>query len=179
MTTTWFTSDQHFDHANIIQYCQRPFADVHEMNAEMVRRWNERVRVDDIVYLLGDFTLGNGRRAQHFLDQLRGNILALAGGHDQRWFCNVEGVVYEPPLLSRMIDGHNLTLCHYPLRSWEASHYGAWHLHGHSHGTMGVYHQSSDVLLPPGQAAGWSADVSVDCWDFYPVTLEMIMEEHE
>ena len=32
----WFTSDTHFGHAKIIEYCDRPFADVQEMNETLV-----------------------------------------------------------------------------------------------------------------------------------------------
>src|SRR6266851_5659198 len=39
----WFTSDTHFHHENIIDYCRRPFAHAYEMNNEMIRRWNEVV----------------------------------------------------------------------------------------------------------------------------------------
>lgn len=52
---TWFTSDQHIGHKNIIAYSNRPFSNVDEMTEELVRRHNERVRPDDLVYQLGDF----------------------------------------------------------------------------------------------------------------------------
>ncbi len=53
----WFTADHHFGHANIIRYCNRPFASAEEMDATLVHLWNETVGRDDIVYHLGDFTL--------------------------------------------------------------------------------------------------------------------------
>ena len=51
----FFTSDLHLGHANIIRYCDRPFANVGEMDAELIRRWNETVGEEDVVYFLGDF----------------------------------------------------------------------------------------------------------------------------
>ena len=55
----WVVSDTHFNHANIIQYCDRPFADVEQMNKELIKRWNNTVAKDDIVYQLGDFAFGS------------------------------------------------------------------------------------------------------------------------
>ena len=52
---TWITADCHFGHANIIKYCKRPFKDLEEMNAILIKNWNERVSPGDIVIVLGDF----------------------------------------------------------------------------------------------------------------------------
>ena len=49
MGEVFFTSDTHFNHANIIKYCKRPFASVEEMNGEMISRWNKVVRPRDTV----------------------------------------------------------------------------------------------------------------------------------
>ena len=38
MAKTFFTSDTHFNHANVIKYCARPFASLEVMNREMITR---------------------------------------------------------------------------------------------------------------------------------------------
>ena len=39
----YFTSDTHFNHTNIISFCQRPFKNVDEMNERIIANWNEFV----------------------------------------------------------------------------------------------------------------------------------------
>ena len=56
-----------------------------------------------------------------------------------------------------------VVLCHYSMRVWDRSHYGSWHLYGHSHGN-----------LPPLKN---SLDVSVDCWGYRPVSIDMIYQD--
>ena len=47
--TTWFTSDLHFGHKNIIKYCRRPWATTAEMDAALIENWNAVVGKDDDV----------------------------------------------------------------------------------------------------------------------------------
>ena len=173
MTNLWFTSDHHFNHANIIEYCHRPFLSVEEMNETMIERWNERVNPDDTVYHLGDFCLSAD--PDRFLRRLKGCILLVPGGHDDKVLKSSLLTVL-PPLKTIKVNGIGYTLCHYPLRSWERSHYGWHHFHGHCHGTIGVTDFSDDIQLPPGQVRGRRWDVGVDCWDFYPLSIDSIIE---
>ena len=55
--TTWFTSDEHHWHANIIRYSKRPFSSIVEMTEELVRRHNAVVKAEDTVWHLGDFSM--------------------------------------------------------------------------------------------------------------------------
>ena len=59
----FFTSDTHFDHARIIELCNRPFSSVEEMNETMIERWNARVKPHDVVWHLCDFTLKGAETA--------------------------------------------------------------------------------------------------------------------
>jgi calcineurin-like phosphoesterase family protein len=179
MSRVFFTSDTHFGHTNIIKYSKRPFATIEEMDSELVRRWNEMVKPDDLVYHLGDFAVGeNCPPAEHYLDQLNGKIVLIVGNHETRAlrcpnrFKMISGLME----VSVVIDGtvpfkgtmvpkkvkQSITLCHYAMKVWNKSHHGAWQLYGHSHGS-----------LPDPQDA-LQFDVGVDCWDFRPVTVEQI-----
>lgn len=59
MSKVYFIADLHFGHANIIEYCNRPFQSVEEMNEFMIQQWNKKVKKDDKVFVLGDFGLGS------------------------------------------------------------------------------------------------------------------------
>jgi calcineurin-like phosphoesterase family protein len=112
----FFTSDQHFHHKNIIRLCSRPFADIDEMNAELVRRHNERVGPDDTVWHLGDFAFAGVTRTAEVLAQLHGHHRLIKGNHDDRrvrlFRAGFETVDYGPMELS--IGGVVVTLSHYP-----------------------------------------------------------------
>lgn len=170
----YFTADHHFNHTNIIKFCNRPFATVEEMNTTMIARWNEVVKHDDTVYHLGDFTLEGPVVAEQFFAALNGHIGVIPGGHDVRWLADseqyysngymVDPVEILPPLVSLEFPElgkggrpHVIVLCHYAMRVWDRSHHGAWHLYGHSHGNLPV--------------EGLSFDVGVDCHDFRPISL--------
>ena len=176
----WFTADTHFGHENIIRYCNRPFADASEMDNELIQNWNGRVGHEDVIYHLGDVTLQEIGFCANILRRLNGKIRIIPGSHDWRWlegFCDVKiqgasGHVVEvlPPLVSLEFDRDDkyplvIVLCHYAMRVWDRSHYGSWHLYGHSHGN----------LMPIGK----SYDVGIDPNEFVPLNLEelsLIME---
>ena len=60
----FITADHHFNHKNIIEYCDRPFKTVEEMNNTMIEKWNNKVGKDDLVIHLGDFALGNKEKVK-------------------------------------------------------------------------------------------------------------------
>ncbi len=197
--TIWFSADHHFGHENIIKYTDRPFASVEEMDSVLIEKWNECVEEEDMVYYLGDFTLGSFQRFEWYINQLNGKFYFVPGGHDRRWvdpltswwpipgdvgyeLISGEKVTILPQLHHLNFPSSTrypttITLCHYPMLSWEKSHYGSPHLHGHSHGTFGCMGDSGDVQLPPDQTKGKRLDVGVDCMGFEPISLEEVINE--
>lgn len=78
----WFTSDQHFGHRKVIDYCNRPYADVDDMNRALIARFNARVRSCDTTWHLGDFSLDE-KCVRDVLPLLNGTHRLVAGNHDE------------------------------------------------------------------------------------------------
>lgn len=175
----WFTSDHHFGHKNIIGYCNRLFKTVEEMDIKLVDNWNALIGPGDLVYHLGDFCLGNKDLADVYFHQLNGSIKVLYNPwhHDGRWLrgnpWSKDGILvsYLSPLVSLKAkrpqeESVYIMLCHYPLASWDRSHYGSLHLHGHCHGNL--LNSSENLLV--------RVDVGVDVQNYCPVSLSSILE---
>lgn len=78
-------SDTHFGHHNIIEYCHRPFSSVEEMNETIIRKWNGVIGMDDVVYMLGDFTLSRKLDViENLCSRLQGQKILIMGNHDTR-----------------------------------------------------------------------------------------------
>jgi calcineurin-like phosphoesterase family protein len=78
----FFTSDPHLGHDKDFVVQARGFETVEEMNAEIIRRWNERVYPDDDVYILGDLTLGDVEEGIRLIAKLNGYLHIMRGNHD-------------------------------------------------------------------------------------------------
>lgn len=84
--SVFFTSDTHFYHTNIIDFCRRPFMNIEAMNETLIANWNKVVGTNDIVFHLGDFCLGDSAKWNGILDRLNGKIYLILGNHDLRNF---------------------------------------------------------------------------------------------
>lgn len=168
MPNTWFTSDTHFGHANIIKYCKRPFSSVEEMDKTLIANWNNVVAPGDTVYHLGDFAVGGGEAGDYIL-ALNGIIKFVRGNHDHRidrlnksLNDMHEGGLDIEDLREVNVNRQKIVLCHYAMRIWNKSHHGTWHLYGHSHGTL------------PDDPNSLSFDIGMDCWNYTPVSFEQV-----
>lgn len=160
----FFSADEHYGHKNIIKFCNRPFDSVKEMDEELIKRFNSVVGKKDTTIHAGDFTFYKLQKAAEIYARLNGFHVFLNGSHDY-WLKNVKGTdqIWQKNCFSETLKKKfHITVCHYCMRTWPRSHYNSWHLYGHTHGTL------------PG--IGKSFDVGVDCHDFYPVSLDQVVE---
>lgn len=158
--STFFTSDSHFGHKNIIQYCNRPFTDCVEMDQAMINLWNSVVGPRDVVYHLGDFSMLPPEKISAILQKLNGIKRLVIGNHDKNPLVIPEWASRRS-LAEVTVDGHKLFLCHYPMREWPGMWKGVIHLYGHVHGNL---------MPAPG-----SMDVGADVWGGKPISLAEIL----
>jgi calcineurin-like phosphoesterase family protein len=165
--STFYTSDLHFCHRNIIEYCNRPFRhadgqpDVQRMNRALIDNWNARVGQQDLTYLIGDFGMGPWQEWARIRRQLNGRIVLVKGNHDKKtssWLLAVDEVhaslwvdgiymIHIPPQEPAVIpDNTRLILCGHVHEKWKESSYRGIRM----------------------------VNVGVDVWDMKPVTLEEI-----
>lgn len=172
----FFTSDTHFYHESIIDYCHRPFRDVEQMNEVLIANWNSVVGKDDIVFHLGDFCLGGATKWSQVLDRLNGKIYLILGNHDLRnirlgyiqWFEHVTMQMFIE------VRGQGIYLNHNPFLCYGGAHKNTWQLFGHVHSgpyTTDTIRSRMKNLLP------MQYDVGVDNNDFTPVSFEQVKEK--
>lgn len=167
----FFTSDTHFSHENIIKYCNRPFNNATEMNEKIIKNWNSVVSKNDVVYHLGDVHLGNPRLVGEILNRLNFSFMHVIKGNHEKSFCEwyrknkPRNIYLHDSYLETKINDKRFTLCHYALKVWNKSHFGAYHLYGHSHGTL-----SNDKH-------SLSFDVGVDCHEYFPISFDTVNEK--
>jgi calcineurin-like phosphoesterase family protein len=137
----YFTSDCHFGHRRIIQYCNRPFDNVHIMDQVILDRINETVGKDDTLYILGDFTFRGGKPADYLSRINCSDVHLILGNHDRRSdYMSASRIDVGFTSVSEVKEiiycNQRIYLSHYPHRSWPASHRGSFHCYGHTHSKL-------------------------------------------
>lgn len=184
MPATFLTSDTHFGHAGVCRFLRndgvtklRPWDTPEEMDEEMVRRWNERVRPNDKVYHLGDVVIN--RRALDIMSRLNGDKVLIRGNHDifkledyTKHFRDVRGY--------HVMNG--MILSHIPVHEESLGRFGV-NIHGHLHANRVMRRASSTM-----QFMEWGVRervdpryhcVCVEQTDFAPILFEDVIKRIE
>ncbi len=176
-TTKWYMADPHFGHDKIREHvaARAGFSSVEDMDMTIIGRVNERLRDDDLLFVLGDFALSSDPEyLAHCFHAMRGRKILLIGNHDTdkkgRLLPALEALSWDVPPVHAMETkdgGKRLWLSHYAHRVWPASRYGGYHFYGHSHGSL--------------EGVGRSRDVGIDLpdMDFGPRRFEELIKGME
>ena len=129
---TFIIADTHFGHKNIISYENRPFADVDEMDVEMIRNWNDVVCKTDKIFVLGDFSFHPNEITKEICQKLNGSKTLIMGNHDCRSTsryleCGFKEVYKHPIIMNDF-----WILSHYPMYVNANMPYA--NIFGHVHG---------------------------------------------
>lgn len=153
-------SDLHFGHDNIIQYCQRPFDDVEEMNEALIENWNNTIDDDDTVLFLGDLRHHPGELAAHWLEQLNGQIIIVRGNHDS-------GLGQNAPV--HVVNSCTITHGRYQFYcEHEPVGFSGWQIHGHAH--------NNDLFMYPFiNPERKTVNVSVELIGYEPLPLDELV----
>lgn len=173
---TYFTSDLHLGHENIIRFSNRPFSSIEEMNRTLIDNWNSRVTDRDDIYILGDM-FHKATDIEKILGKLKGRKHMVIGNHDYTWMKKVDMAKWFIEINNIIVlkeGGRTMTLCHYPLLSWPHMEYGGWCIYGHIHNS-----------IPEG--TGWDfisqnprlLNAGVDINGYYPVPFEELITNNE
>lgn len=199
---TYRWSDPHVEHFNIIDFCDRPYDTVSEMNAALVANVNKLVGVNDTLKVQGDVAFGDRRKSLAWVDQIRcQNRILYPGNHDhcfpgakknwREWLPLYEQYfevrIEEYPgsgYHETLDDGTPVIVSHFPYTGeshGETDRYSAYRphddgvtlLHGHVHDAWKIRRSPKGTLM---------INVGVDAWDMQPVsenTLAALIKENQ
>lgn len=153
-------SDLHLGHGNIIEYCDRPFSDVEEMDAEIEYRWNETVDPNDSVLVLGDFVYPESDVSPaDWVEILNGNIAIIRGNHDGELTSNLGAHVMDSCVVTH---GKYQFYCEH-----QPSNTGIWQLHGH-------IHNNDPDTYPFINRENKTVNVSAELLDYRPLRMDTL-----
>ncbi len=176
MPSVFLVSDTHFGHAGVCRFTHpddpevklRPWDNADEMDEEMIRRWNDRVRPTDKVYHLGDVVIN--RKALKTLHRLNGDKVLIRGNHDI--FPDVEYREYFRELRAYHVM-NGMILSHIPIHPESLGRFGV-NIHGH-------LHASRVKIEPVGKYGIPVIDTRYHCvcveqTDFAPILFEDVIK---
>ncbi|MBA4785399.1 MAG: metallophosphoesterase [Rhizobiales bacterium] len=159
----YFTSDTHFGDARVLRIDRRPFANMVEHDAALIKTWNDTIGPDDEVWHLGDVMSSRSTEdAELLLSRLNGRKHLVIGNNDPVPVTQAAAWASVQHYAEIRLGDQLLVLCHYAFRTWNQMSKKSINLHGHSHGRL--------------KPVPRQFDVGVDARRLRPVTLEELTQ---
>lgn len=142
----YYIADPHFYHAAMnTGMDRRGFENVEQMNEYMLHKWNQKVRKNDEVVILGDLSFGKAEETNELMDKLNGRLYLIQGNHDRfikNKDFNASRFVWIKPYEEMQDNKRKVILCHYPIMCYngqyrvdENGNPKVYMLYGHVHDT--------------------------------------------
>ena len=190
----YYIADLHFFHASLNNRMdRRGFADVQEMNEYMISRWNQKVRENDDVVILGDLSCGNSELTSMLLRRLNGKLYLVQGNHDHfvsKTTMDMGRFVWVKPYAEMYDNKRKVVLCHYPIMCYngqyrldENGNPRTYMLYGHVHDTRDqrLIEQFQEITRATVKMDGQGNEKTIPCnmincfcmySDYQPLTLD-------
>lgn len=198
----YYISDLHFYHQSLLtKMDNRGFASCEEMNEYIIEKWNNKVKSNDEVVILGDVSMERGKATSDMLERLNGRLYLILGNHDNylndRRFdaTRFEWVKHYAELHD---DKRKVILSHYPIFCYNGQYRrdkeGApktYMLYGHVHNTQDevlvnrfIRETRNTLHVNPGDVEARPIPCQmINCFcmfsDYTPLTLDEWIEVDE
>lgn len=178
MSVVKFYSDPHFGHELVSVL--RGFKSIEEHDEYLVDQWNANTSKRDVIWLLGDLTMGK-KNNYYMLDRLNGQKRIILGNHDygnhvRSLLANTTSILSVAGIVKTKIQGVNMFLSHVPVHPMEFNYRVGLNIHGHLHDNR-VF-TNADRRFPT-QVDPRYVCVSAEQIDFKPISFEEIKEKEK
>jgi calcineurin-like phosphoesterase family protein len=182
MPAVYLTADPHWGHEGVCRFMRndgvtklRPWDNAAEMDEAMIKNWNETVRPNDKVYVLGDVAM-NKNALNATMPRLNGDKVLIKGNHDilkkneyDKYFRDIRAY--------HVMNG--CILSHIPIHTESLARFGC-NIHGHLHANevrkpRGVDAKTGTVLYSNEVDPNYLC-VSVEHTNFTPILFEDAMK---
>ena len=183
MGKTYYIADLHFGHTNALSYDNRPFTTIEENDAALIKNWNNKVGIDDDIWILGDISWHGAMKTIEIFNQLNGTKHLCIGNHDKKLLKNkdVQALFCEIVDYKEIEDSDKfVVLSHYPIPCFNRHYYGAIHLYGHVHNSF-EWNMMQHIKLEMKELYDkpcnmYNVGCMVPYMNFTPGTLEEIID---
>lgn len=167
MKDIYLISDTHFGQWFAVKFFNRPFKNIKHMHEHLIENWNNKVKDNDLVVILGDFYGGNKIFAKLLLRKLKGEKILVKGNHDFKF--RIKNLVETKKIkiyhrIEFFLDEHHFILTHKPLKNISNK---SFNIHGHHH----------RKLLPSKLQIHKYFNVAVEHNDYRPVSIKRIIKD--
>ena len=137
----FFTADLHFGSQSVLRHCNRNFDTVQEMNEFYINNWNQTIKNNDFIFILGDLVHNQTKSYwRNLITKLNGKKILIIGNHDKEKSICLDYFEYvtkqDSFFFSDKKNTYEIFMCHYPCINWPNQYRNAWHIFGHCHGKL-------------------------------------------